>query len=95
MRTHRSVVIRQPYVAPGIAQTISGNVPMELMLSILDRQAELEPLDEPSNPKIRHLGRSGKANGLPHQAVDPCAECEMFTLQLLRPPFADHMLVWS
>jgi len=42
-----------------------------------------------------HLDGFGKANGPPRQAFDPRAQREMSPLQLLRPPLADYMLVWS
>src|SRR5262245_5910259 len=63
------------------------------MLLILDRQAELEPIDEQAEDEIMHLDRSRKANGFPHQPFDPGAQREMFPLQLLGPPLADHVLV--
>ena len=56
--------------------------------------AELEPVDEQPNDYIVHLDGSGKANGFSHQAFDPGAQGEMFPLQLLGPPLADHMSVW-
>jgi hypothetical protein len=40
---------------------------------ILDRQSELEPVDEQPNHYLMHPDRCGKTNGFSHQAVDPRA----------------------
>jgi hypothetical protein len=42
-----------------------------------------------------HLDGSRKANGVSPSAFDPRAQREMFSLQLLCPPLAHHMAVWS
>jgi hypothetical protein len=64
------------------------------MSLILDRHAELKAVEEQPNHELMHLDRFGKADGLSHQVFDPCAEGEMFSLQLLRQPLADSMPGW-
>ena len=40
-----------------------------------------------------HLDGSGKTDGLPYQAFDPCTQCGVFAFDLLRMLFPNRMLV--
>ena len=57
--------------------------------------AKFKSVDEWPNDYFVHLGEFGKANGFSQQALNPCAQHEMFPFQLLGPPFADHRLAWT
>ena len=56
--------------------------------------AELITVDEKTDDRIVHLNGLREADRLPDQALDPRAQCQMFTLQLLGKAFADLMLGW-
>ena len=52
---------------------------------------ELKAVDEQADDKIVHLGGLREVDCLAYQALDPCAQCQMFTLQLLGMVFAHFM----
>src|SRR3954453_5813092 len=51
-------------------------------------------VNEKADDRIVHLNGLREADRLPDQALDPRAQCQMFTLQLLGKAFADLMLGW-
>jgi len=68
---------------------------MQLLLLSLDCEAEFKSVKEKSNDYLVHLNGFREAYGFPHYALDPRAQCEVFSFQLLRPSLADSMLVRS
>ena len=55
---------------------------------VLHRQSKLIAIDKQSDDDVMHLGRSGKADRLAHQAFDPGPQREVLALYLLRVALA-------
>ena len=59
--------------------------------SMLYLHPELIAVDEQADDEIVHLSGLREADRLAHQALDPCAQREMFAFQLLRIAFPHFM----
>jgi hypothetical protein len=71
----------------GGAITLLGNVSDSPFMG-LNLQSEFVPINEQPNHIIVHLNRLGEANRLASQSLNPCTECQVFTLDLLGGAFA-------
>ena len=61
---------------------------------MLNESTELVTIDEKADHKIVHGRRFGKANGAPHEPLDPCPQIDMFALDFLCVFLANVVLLW-
>jgi hypothetical protein len=60
---------------------------------ISDEEPKLIAIDEETDHEIVHRRRFGKANGAPHEPLDPGAQIDVFAFDLLRMCFANRVLL--
>src|ERR1700704_2965626 len=74
-----------PWHARALPQCSSG---CRLHFMVSYQQSKLIAIDKQPDDNVMHLGRSGKADRLTHEAFDPGAQRQVLTLYFLRVALA-------
>src|SRR5262249_48633172 len=86
-RPHRYPAASEPAVVAAL-----GHV-ADLHFTVSHRYPKLIAIDKQPNDNVMHLDRSGKADCLAGEPLDPGPQRQMFALNLLRVPLARLVLV--